>query len=86
MGDEMELCYLRDTMKREVDFVVFKNQRPIFAVECKSGNHEISKHRAYFTDRTTIPMFYQVHMGDKDYEMKVRVLPFRIFASEILKV
>lgn len=89
MGDEMELCYLRDTMKREVDFVVLKNQRPIFAVECKSGNHEISKHLAYFTDRTAIPMFYQVHMGDKDYEMKdmkVRVLPFRIFASEILKV
>ncbi len=28
---------LRDSEKREVDFVVLKNRRPVFAVECKSG-------------------------------------------------
>ena len=36
-GHAMELRYLRDTDKREVDFVVLKNRKPAFAVECKSG-------------------------------------------------
>ena len=34
-GYKMELRYLRDTDKREVDFVVLKNKKPCFAVECK---------------------------------------------------
>lgn len=88
-GDGMELCYLRDKMKREVDFVVLKNRRPLFAVECKSGGTEVSRHIAYFADRTEIPRFYQVHMGDRDYEIKdrrVRVLPFWVFAAEILQI
>lgn len=89
LGDEMELCYLRDKMKREVDFVVLKNRKPVFAVECKSGEADISKHIAYFTERTEIPIFYQVHQGGKDYERKdlrARVLPFRVFAAEILQI
>ena len=89
LGDEMELCYLRDKMKREVDFVVLKNREPIFAVECKSGDTNVSKHIGYFADRTEIPVFYQVHQGKKDYEIKdlrTRVLPFRTFAAELLQV
>lgn len=89
LGDEMELCYLRDKMKREVDLVVLKNRAPLFAVECKSGQTEVNRHIAYFADRTEIPLFYQVHKGDRDYEvsdLRVRVLPFRIFAAEILRI
>jgi predicted AAA+ superfamily ATPase len=88
-GDEMELCYLRDKMKREVDFVVLKNRAPLFAVECKSDDTDVSKHIGYFAERTEIPMFYQVHKGSKDYEksdQRVRVPPFRIFAAEILQI
>ncbi|MDH5561881.1 MAG: AAA family ATPase, partial [Deltaproteobacteria bacterium] len=88
-GDEMELCYLRDKMKREVDFVVLKNQQPLFAVECKSGDADVSKHIGYFAERTEIPVFYQVHKGVKDYEvrdLRARVLPFRLFAAEILQI
>lgn len=84
-GDEMELRYLRDTDGREVDFVVLKNKKPIFAVECKTGERQLSKHIAYFKARTAIPTFYQVHMGSKDYiaEKNVRVLPFINFCSEL---
>ena len=32
----MELRYLRDTDKREVDFVVLKDSKPVFAVELKT--------------------------------------------------
>ncbi len=88
-GDAMELCFLRDKNKREVDFVVIKDSQPLFAVECKTGEGDVSKHINYFASRTEIPLFYQVHMGNKDYQLKdakARVLPFTTFAAEILKV
>ena len=36
--EEMELNFIRDTDRREVDFVVMKNQEPVFCVECKTGD------------------------------------------------
>lgn len=65
-GDEMELRYLRDTDKREVDFVVLKNKKPLFAVECKLSDTKIASHIPYFMQRTNIPEFYQVHLVDSD--------------------
>ena len=84
-GDEMELRFLRDTDKREVDFVVLQNKRPLFAVECKTGEKKVSPHIWYFKDRTSIPMFYQVHTGTKDFvaDSKIRVLPFWTFCQEL---
>ncbi len=87
-GDAMELCFLRDNHQREVDFVVLKDGRPIFAVECKSGEKSVGKHLAYFAGRTEIPCFYQVHTGDADYELgdlRTRVIPFTRFAAEVLQ-
>jgi len=89
LGDDMELCFLRDTHKREVDFVVLRDGKPIFAVECKVGAKGVSKPLAYFAKRTEIPRFYQVHMGHDDYEvadLRVRVLPFTRFAAVVLQV
>jgi predicted AAA+ superfamily ATPase len=83
-GDVMELRFLRDTDKREVDFVVLKNKKPIFAVECKAGESSVSPHIHYFKARTSIPEFYQVHLGKKDveYEKGIRILPFTKFCQE----
>ena len=89
LGDSMELCFLRDNLKREVDFVVLRDNIPIFAVECKTGAKSLSKHLAYFAERTDIPCFYQVHTGQDDYEiadLRVRVLPFTRFVEEVLQV
>ena len=36
-GYEMELRFIRDTDRREVDFVVLRDGQPEFAVECKTG-------------------------------------------------
>jgi len=88
-GEDMTLCYLRDKSKREVDFVVLKNNRPFFAVESKTGDNDVSKHISYFAARTEIPVFYQVHRGVRDYEVRnsrTRVLPFTTFATEVLKI
>ena len=85
-GFLMELRFLRDKDGREVDFVVLKDRKPIFAVECKTGEKSVSKHIAYFAARTSIPIFYQVHLGKRDFESlggKARVLPLITFSKEI---
>ncbi len=83
-GDEMALRFVRDATGRELDFVVVKNNKPLFAVECKTGERGLSKNIAYFSRRTDIPYFYQVHTGDKDYEqaeLTARVIPFTRFCG-----
>lgn len=83
-GDRMELRFVRDSQRREVDFVVVRDNQPEFAVECKTGERDLSRNIAYFAQRTSIPKFYQVHMGRKDYEMakhRARVLPMTSLAG-----
>jgi len=76
-GHAMELRYLRDTDLREVDFVVVRDRKPLFAVECKSGDRSPSPAVRYFAERTQIPRFYQVHLGERHFETgKITVLPF----------
>jgi predicted AAA+ superfamily ATPase len=84
-GEKMELRFLRDANKREVDFVVLKNKKPIFAVECKTGEKNISPHIHYFKERTPIPHFYQVHLGKRHVELdsKCTIIPFDIFCKEL---
>jgi len=85
-GDAVELRYLRDTDGREIDFVVIKNGKPEFAVECKVTDTVISKHISYFKERTEIDQFYQVHLGEKDYgdaSTTGRVIPWRTFCNEL---
>lgn len=84
-GYNMELRYLRDTDKREVDFVVIRDHAPLFAVECKVSDKVLSPHLKYFKERLSIPEYYQVHLGNKDYESTagIRMIPFRTFAREL---
>jgi len=88
-GDEMSLRFLRDASGREIDFVILKNGKPQFAVECKTGAQTLSKNINYFSQRTPIPYYYQVHMdGRTDSEWpdaKARILPFVRFC-ELLKL
>lgn len=79
-GYKMELRFIRDTDLREIDFVVIRNKKPLFAVECKTGEGKLSPHIKYFRERTNIPKFYQIHLGSKDYaDGNARVLPFETF-------
>ena len=85
-GHAMELRFVRDTDKREIDFVVLKDKKPIFAVESKTGEKQPSAAAHYFRARTPIRTFYQVHLGERDYgdaATGVRVLPFRSFCKEL---
>jgi hypothetical protein len=83
-GHSMELRYLRDTDKREVDFVVLKDRKPIFAVESKSGEKAIGPALRYFAERTPIPRFYQTHLGERHFSTgKVTVVPFVRLCEEL---
>jgi hypothetical protein len=83
-GWAMELCYLRDTDRREVDFVVLRDRAPLFAVECKTGERHVGPAVRYFKERLPIPRWYQVHLGERDYESGgVRVLPFHALCAEL---
>lgn len=83
-GHEMELRFLRDTDGREIDFLVLRDGHPEFAVECKTGEKELSKRIAYFKTRVGIPEVYQVHRGKKEYgdaQTTGHILPFRKFCA-----
>jgi predicted AAA+ superfamily ATPase len=85
-GFVMELRFIRDTDKREVDFVVLRDGQPEFAVECKSGERSAAPACRYFRERTDIPQFYQVHLGTRDFgdaATATRVMPFATFCSEL---
>jgi predicted AAA+ superfamily ATPase len=83
-GHAMELRYLRDTDRREVDFVVLRNGKPLFAVECKSGEAGVGRALRYFAERTPIPHFYQTHLGERHYSSgKVTVVPFARLCEEL---
>ena len=71
--------------KCEIDFVVIKDKKPLFAVECKTGEAAVSPHIYYFRDRTTIPKFYQIHLGKTPRQMddRISVLPFESFCKEV---
>lgn len=83
-GEKMELRFLRNVEGREIDFVVLKNNKPLFAVECKTGERSVSPHLKYFSERTSIPRFYQVHRGEKSYAVsdKMKILPFAQLCKE----
>ena len=56
---EFELRYLRDKQKREVDFLVVKDQRPWFLVEVKTGDTRLAPALAYFQAQTGAPHAFQ---------------------------
>lgn len=83
-GYRMELRFIRDTDRREIDFVVMRETEPLFAVECKSGDKSPSRAIEYFRQRTPVRNFYQVHLGERDYVAGgTRVLPFRSLCKEL---
>jgi predicted AAA+ superfamily ATPase len=84
-GHRMELRFLRDVHIREIDFVVLKNKKPIFAVECKTGEKAISRHIHYYKERTPIPYYYQVHLGKqhRQIDSQVELIPFEAFCKTV---
>jgi len=59
-GYKIQLYFLRDITKKEVDFLITIDQKPWFAVEAKLTDVTISPHLNYFKEKLHIPYIYQV--------------------------
>jgi uncharacterized protein len=57
---KFSLCYLRDKLKREVDFVVIRDDKPWFLVEVKHSDTTLSPTLAYFQGVTKAAHAFQV--------------------------
>ncbi|HEX4845560.1 MAG TPA: ATP-binding protein [Geothrix sp.] len=56
---DFELRYLRDKQKREVDFLVVKDQQPWFLVEVKASETKLSPSLRHFQEQTGAPHAFQ---------------------------
>jgi predicted AAA+ superfamily ATPase len=81
----MELRYVRDTDRREVDFVVLRGRKPVFAVECKLKDRPASPHLWYFKERTKIPLFYQVSLSGDERQLEdgITLIGFESFCKRL---
>jgi predicted AAA+ superfamily ATPase len=83
-GHPMELRYLRDTDRREVDFVVTRKGKPLFAVECKTSDRDVDPALQYFAERTPIPRLFLVHLGSAHFQRgAVTAVPFPRFCRDL---
>ncbi|MFP5459492.1 MAG: ATP-binding protein [Bacteriovoracia bacterium] len=73
-GEKLELRYIRDVNKREIDFVVLKNRTPLFAVEVKLSFQALDPSIPYFFDRLRLPKVYQVHLGDQQKQVRDEIV------------
>lgn len=67
-GWDMELRYFRDTDKREVDFVVMQEKKPIYFIEVKSKFKEVSLALIYLKRKFPQVKAYQITLDDKSFE------------------
>ncbi|MBX7149795.1 AAA family ATPase [bacterium] len=84
LGEEMELRYFRDVYKKEVDFVIVQNNKPVLLVECKLSDSDINDGLKYLKAKFPQTEAWQISLkGKKDYQSKegIRVAP----AMELLK-
>jgi len=84
-----ELRYLRDTRKREVDFLVTRDNTPWFLVEVKAQSEKLSENLYYFQDATKAQHAFQV-VFEKEYvdadcfhQHKPIIVPAKTFLSQI---
>ncbi len=84
-GYRVGLHYLRDTSKREVDFLVTADRRPWFAVECKTKSRSASPALKYFAKRLDIPYLYQITLEGREdiLDGKVRIMPAGRFLAAL---
>jgi predicted AAA+ superfamily ATPase len=87
---KFELHYLRDKLKREVDFLVVRDGKPWFLVEVKKGDRSLSPALAHFQSETKAAHAFQV-VNDLPFENancfshhQPLVVPARTFLSQLV--
>lgn len=85
LGHRAELRYIRDETGKECDFVVLKDRKPVFAVECKLNSTDVSTSLQYFRTKLNIPKWYQVNLNNKNKVVApdFSILSFDRFCKEV---
>lgn len=85
-GYRMELFFLRNVDKKEVDFLVTVDKKPWFAVEAKLSEKNITKPLLYYKDKLKIPFAYQVmkEPGVHQYTQAIHIVSADRFLSGLI--
>jgi hypothetical protein len=85
-GYKINLYYLRNVDKKEVDFLITVDNKPWFAVEVKLSETSPSGNLIYFKERLNIPFVFQiVKQNDVDFiRDTVRVMSANKFLSGLV--
>ena len=84
------LYYLRDKQKREVDFLVTRDDEPWFLVEAKLAKTALSTQLEYFQRQIAAPHAFQVVLESPYVEAncfkrhRPTIVPARTFLSQLL--
>ncbi|HLG19876.1 MAG TPA: AAA family ATPase [Bdellovibrionota bacterium] len=89
-GEKMELRYFRDTLGREVDFVLVRKGKPWMAVEVKHREQSLDPNLKYLLERVAIPYAFQISLhGSNDWRpadicgCQIRILPAARFLANL---
>jgi len=86
-GREIELRYFRDITKREVDFVIVEDGRPLKFIECKKSGKRASHALRYLKQRFPEVEAMQICLEDNDDSVDkygIRTRPARDFLMELV--
>lgn len=78
-----ELAYLRDKQKNEVDFLIIKDKRPWFTVECKYSDSHLDTSYLKFQSQLEVPHFQLVF--SRDHWRKVNASTWIMSADKFLQ-
>jgi hypothetical protein len=86
-GRDTELRYFRDIDRREVDFVIMEDGKPIHFVECKISGKSISRSLRYLKVRFPSVLATQVSL-EKDIDVitkdRIRLCSANIFLNAFI--
>jgi len=85
-GFDIDLRYFRDIDRREVDFVITKNNKPVQFIECKLKGKEINPALKYLKKRFPEANALQISLHREDDFMNkdsIHVCPAYIFLSKL---
>jgi len=85
LGYNAEVNFVRDLEEREIDFMVSIDQKPLFAVEAKYGQKEVSRELLYLKKALGLEKVFVVVMEpDVDYlEQGVRIISASKFLTAL---
>ena len=86
-GRDMELRYFRDIDRREVDFVIMEDNKPLQFVECKTSRRETGRSLKYLKERFPEAEALQIDLtgkGDRVDKNNIRTLPATKFLAGLI--